>query len=368
MKVLFHLGHPAHFHLFKNVITELIKRGHQTYILIKKKDVLEDLLKESGFEYSNILPQGRKDNRFSIFIGQLKQNFRLFNFCLFKNLDILVGTSVSISHVGKILKIPSVIVNEDDSDAVPLFAKLAYPWASSILAPKVCDVGEKWIGKTIFYEGYHELAYLHPNNFTPQKSIVEKYFSVSERYFIIRFAKLGAHHDDGVSGITDEIALKLIKILKPFGNVFITSERRLIKDLDMYRVNISPSDIHHVMAFSSLYIGDSQTMAAESGVLGIPFIRFNDFVGRISYLEELELKYKLGYGINTNKVDLLYKTLNSLLNEKNRSTIFQLRRHEMLSDKLDLSAFMTWFIENYPNSINKLKITPEYQLKFKGLI
>jgi len=42
--------------------------------------------------------------------------------------------------------------------------------------------------------------------------------------------------------------------------------------------------MHHVMAFASLYIGDSQTMAAEAGVLGVPFVRFNDFVGRIGYL------------------------------------------------------------------------------------
>lgn len=52
-----------------------------------------------------------------------------------------------------------------------------------------------------------------------------------------------------------------------------------------------------MMAFASLYIGDSQTMAAEAGILGVPFVRFNDFVGRIGYLRELEDKYELGYRI-----------------------------------------------------------------------
>jgi predicted glycosyltransferase len=33
-----------------------------------------------------------------------------------------------------------------------------------------------------------------------------------------------------------------------------------------------------------LYIGDSQTMAAEAAVLGIPSIRFNSFVGKLVYL------------------------------------------------------------------------------------
>ena len=57
---------------------------------------------------------------------------------------------------------------------------------------------------------------------------------------------------------------------------------------EKYRIKINPLDMHHVMAFASLYIGDSQTMAAEAGVLGVPFVRFNDFVGRLSYLHELE--------------------------------------------------------------------------------
>ena len=56
--------------------------------------------------------------------------------------------------------------------------------------------------------------------------------------------------------------------------------------------------MHHVMAFASLYIGDSQTMAAEAGFLGVPFVRFNDFVGSIGYLRELEDVYELGYGIH----------------------------------------------------------------------
>ena len=61
------------------------------------------------------------------------------------------------------------------------------------------------------------------------------------------------------------------------------------------------------MSFAKIYFGDSQTMAAESGVLGVPFIRFNDFVGKISYLDELENNYKLGFGINTNNNKKLYK-------------------------------------------------------------
>ena len=117
-------------------------------------------------------------------------------------------------------------------------------------------------------------------------------------YFFLRFASLNAHHDSGIKGINTEVAQRLIEILSPHGRINITSERPLEPQFEQYRIKINPLDMHHVMAFASLYIGDSQTMAAEAGVLGLPFVRFNDFVGRIGYLRELEDKYELGYGIH----------------------------------------------------------------------
>ena len=47
MKILIYLGHPAHFHLYKFVIANWRANGHNVLILIKKKDILEDLLKNA---------------------------------------------------------------------------------------------------------------------------------------------------------------------------------------------------------------------------------------------------------------------------------------------------------------------------------
>lgn len=364
MKILFHLGHPAHFHLFKNVIRSVEAKGHQAQILIKKKDVLEDLLKESGFSYSNILPHGRKNSKTGIALGQLKQDFKLFQYAIKNKPDIMAGTSVAISHVGKLLGIPAINVNEDDAEVVPLYARLAYPWANQIVAPECCSVG-KWIKKKVSYNSYHELAYLHPDTFNPDREVVKKYFPVDNNYFIIRFAQLNAHHDEGIKGINLKVAEKMIDILRPHGKVYITSERALESELEPYRIKINPSDMHHVMAFAQLYIGDSQTMAAEAGVLGIPFIRFNDFVGRIGYLNELENKYKLGFGIKPENSELLLDKIKELLMLENRNQVFQQRREKMLADKINLADFLTWFLETYPESIKTIKENSDYQYNFK---
>jgi len=365
MHYLFYLGHPAHFHLFRNTIQTLKLRGHKISLLIKKKDILEDLLKLCEIPYLNILPEGRGDSKTGLAIGVLKRDIRLFRFCLNNRPDLMIGTSVEIGHIGTILNIPSLNVNEDDANCVPMYSKLGYPFSSYILSPSVCKNG-RWEGKSIKYEGYHELAYLHPTVFMPSKEVLLRYLTKEEPYSLIRFAKLNAHHDKGVKGITADIARNLILVLEKFGKVFITSERQLEPEFESYRISINPIDIHHIMAFAQVYIGDSQTMAAESGVLGVPFFRFNDFVGRLGYLNELENKYELGYGILPSNPEILYTKVEEVLQMKNRFNTFQSRRQTMLNDKIRLSGFLTWFIENYPSSVEIMSKDPGYQFNFKS--
>ena len=119
-------------------------------------------------------------------------------------------------------------------------------------------------------------------------------------------------------------------------------------------------DMHHVMAFASLYIGDSQTMAAEAGVLGVPFVRFNDFVGRIGYLRELEDTYHLGFGIKASapgSVDQLCSRVEELvsMDSTERRKVFQQRRQQMLEEKIDCAKFLTDFIEQYPQSAEQTR-------------
>ena len=90
-----------------------------------------------------------------------------------------------------------------------------------------------------------------------------------------------------------------------------------------YRLKINPLDIHHVITFASLYIGDSQSMAVEAAMLGVPSIRFNDFAGKISVLEELEHKYGLTYGIKTDQPERLFEKINELLAMPNLKVLKQ---------------------------------------------
>lgn len=362
MNVAVFLGHPAHFHLFRNVIIGLIDRNVNVQIVIKKKDILETLVRDAGYDYT-VIREGRSNSKLGLVKSVLQMEFEMIKFIKKNKTDLLIGSTLSFA-ARYISGIQVLVTGEDDADVVPMYAGMVYPFASEIITPAVCDNG-KYEKKSLKYNSYHELAYLHPNHFTPDKKIVEKYFSAEKPYFILRFAKLNAHHDSGIQGINTNIAQNLIDLLKPHGDIYITAERELEPQFEPYRIKIDPLDMHHVMAFAQLYIGDSQTMAAEAGVLGVPFVRFNDFVGRIGYLRELEDDYQLGFGIKTNELAKLYQTVQDLIDMPDRVTVFQHRRQKMLSEKIDYAKFLTWFIENYPQSKTIMTDNPDYQYKFR---
>ena len=364
MNILIQLSHPAHFHLYHQTITNLMNDGHQVHILIKSKDILEDLLKASDLPYCNINERAHRKNKLGIFMDMFCRDLKIFFYCCKHKIDLLTGSTAEVAHVGWLLRKSRINTGEDDASVVPLFFKMAGPFIQTELSPVTCNNG-KYECKTVHYAGYHKLAYLHPYVFQPSKEVVTRYFDPNTPYFLLRFAKLKAYHDGGAAGITTDVAKQLIEMLEPYGRVFITSERELEPQFERYRLNINPLDIHHVMAFSTLYIGDSQSMAVEAAMLGVPSIRFNSFVGKIGVLEELQNRYELTYGIPSNEHQTLFSKVQEMLDDPLLHKKFQMRRQAMLADKIDVSAFFTWFIENYPESKRIMKENPDYQYNFK---
>jgi hypothetical protein len=341
---LFYLGHPAHYHNVSVVIRKLSEQGFRVVLVARSKDVLFELLEGVPYEIIFLKPRKGK-SKLSLIKTVLFREFKLLHLALKYKPKMLIGTDIVIAHVGKLLSIPSVILNEDDAREVPFLAKYGFKYATTVFSPNCCNI-DPYQNK-IGYNGYHELAYLHPNYFKPDKSKILDLVKEGEKYFILRFAELTAHHDEGKKGINLTIAKKLIHQLSSFGRVYITSERKLESDLEAYRIKINPKNIHHALYYADLYIGDSQTMAAESAVLGTPSIRFNDFVGKLGYLEELEHKFGLTFGFTTNQVEALYQKVTELVKNESIKEIFGKRRDNMLNDCQDIvQVWTTYFIEN----------------------
>lgn len=341
-KLFFFLNHPAHYHLFKHGINHFIEAGYRVKVGIVRKDVLEDLVKAEKWDYVNLFPEGRRSDWLPVLVtavmNLIKAEIRLFAWNRQDKPHLLIGTEGTLAHTGTMLKIPSILFNEDDTKATPENL-VFYPFAKRLVLPECCDPG-KWVSKRVSYKGYHELAYLHPDVFTPDPDIARRVLGEDGPYFILRLASLTASHDAGVSGIDNAIARRVIELLKPHGRVFITAERPLRSEFEPYRLKIDPKDIFHVLAEAELCIGDSQTMAAESAVLGTPSIRFNGFVGRLGYLEELERTYHLTRGVPSGQHEELYRVIEEFLAMPCRKETWRNRRTVMFDECADVRQVM----------------------------
>lgn len=357
MKVLVALNHPAHYYVFKYTVQNLTILGHDVKYVIKEKDILEKLLLSENVEYIKINEKRqRKSTVFSVVTNGIlelaKQDYYLLKLVKEWMPNLMIGTDIAITHVGRILSIPSFVFNEDDFEINQLFCKASYPFATKIIAPEICSVG-KYIHKKIPYNGIQKMAYLHPKYFKPNFDLISNIVGKDEKYFLIRLVSLTSGHDiEGKhTGINESIIDNLIEMLEKHGRVFINNEGKINPRFEKYRLQIKPNLMHHFLAFSTMLIGDSQTMCAEAGLLGTPFIRFNDFVCKISYLNEIENTYHLGFGIITKYPEKVVEKASEIIEIQQLKEIWQKRKERIFEEKVDPTEFYTNLIIQQLNGI-----------------
>ena len=366
MKILLFFAHPSKYHAFKHTINALIRNGHKVELLIIKKDILEDLVQTEDWNYKNIFPNGRKIRGIPVYLGASINFIRtiaiLLKYVWNKKYDLFF-TDDLLTIVGRLKNVPTIHFQDDDLSAVPE-SSIILGTASVVLSPKSTNLG-RFNKKKIPIYTYKELGSLHPRYFSPDYRIIKEINREENKYFLIRLVSHKSTHDVNKKGISNDKLKILIDILEKKGKIFISSEREIPKEYDKYRLKIEPRDIAHVLFYAQLFISDSQTMTSEAAMLGVPSIRYNDFVGKLSVMEEKEKEYELTFGFRSNEFERLILKLNELLEMSNLKEEFQERRQKMLSRCIDLNTFLIWFLENFPKSAEILKENPDYQLKFR---
>jgi len=348
MKILIDVGHPAHVHFFRNAINEWEDRGHEVIITARDKDVALSLLKACGFNYIYL---GKSEKgTLNKGLNMLKLDYNLLKLTKKLKPDVMLGIhDPYIAQVGRLARRPSIIFTDTE---LVRYTWLVFPFSSTICTPASfkLNLGSKHVK----YNGYHELAYLHPNYFEPNPRILEEAnLSRDDEYIIVRFISWSAYHDSDLRGLSSEIGL--IKALEKYGQVFISSERRLNKELEKYRLPVPPEKIHHLLYYAQLYIGEGGTMAAEAAILGTPAIHIEstsnglasgNFTGNF-----LELRDKYGLLYFYPNQDQALKKAEELLEEgKAVKKMWKIKRKKLVEDKIDVTEWMVNFVENYPES------------------
>lgn len=338
MRIIVEVGHPAHVHLFRHAIHLFREHGHKVKIVARKKDVALQLLDEYGLEYTSISTQ--REGTLGLMVELLERDWRLFRIARVFDPDVFLSLSMCSAHVATLLGKTSIVF--DDTEHARLERVGCLPFATVICTPDAykLDLGHKQVR----YKGYHELAYLHPNRFTPNPKVLSE-IGLTEKdiYFIVRFVSWGAAHDVGYRGFSDSGKRRLIAELGKLGRVIITSEAQLPPDFEPYRMSVSPAGIHDLLAYSSLYIGEGATMASEAALLGVPSIYVNPLP--LGYIED-EGRYGLLYRLPDESAAI--ERAIALASTPDVRAEWQCKRQRLLQDKIDVTAWMVDFVERYP--------------------
>ncbi len=359
MKIFIDIGHPAHVHYFRNFITLMQANGHEFFVSARERSIIHYLL-----QYYRIAFYNRGKGRNGIF-GKLWYmliaDYKLFIQSIKFRPDIYMSfASPYAAQVAWLLRKPHIVL--DDTEHAKFGHMFYKPFSKIFLNPQCFkkDFGKRQIR----FNSYTELFYLHEKYFEPQPAVLSSMgLTVTDKFVLLRFVSWEANHDIGHSGLNIDIKKSLVNLFLGKGfKVFISSEAPN-KDpfFDPFLIKIASEKIHDVLNYCELFVAESGTMASEAAILGTPVVYVNS-LPLMGYLEEEQIAGMLFHFPSSLGV---IEKVEELLSTPNFKESFQTRCQQMLSTKIDPTAFMVWFIENSPQSVQVMRENGEYQDRFK---
>lgn len=357
MKIFIDIGHPAHVHYFRNFIKVMENKGHEFCISARDKEVTHSLLNHYKIKYSS-RGKGRRSLAGKLYYLH-QANYIIFKLLRKFKPDICLSFgSPYLAHISKLLGKPHIAF--DDTEHAEFEHLLYVPFTECILTP---DSFRKNFGhKHIRFLASMDMAYLHPKYFDSDIRYLEEDGLKGKKYFFLRFVNWDAAHDIGHRGFSFKGKARIIENLTNFGEVIISSEGNLPYEFRKYLYRGDPYKIHTLLQYADLFIGESGSMATEAAVLGTPAIIVNTGAKYFGVFEHIRKFGNLFYYENEIPAIEKIKDLLSKTDFKNNSIQ---NAQEYVRQSINLTDFMVWFIENYPDSFEIMKKNPGYQNNFK---
>lgn len=332
MRYLIFTNTPAHVHLYRNAISRLQSLGHDVLVLGRDYGCTVDLLEWYDLPYE---VYGACDTtRFSLFRNLPGHYAQILLATRSFDPDLVFGMGAYAAHAGLFSRTRTILLL--DSEPTTVDHLISRPFADTLLTPAAF---RKDLGSNHYvFEGFKETAYLHPETFSPDPTVIENLGVGDGDYAIVRFNAFGSHHDLNRSGFTPTQRRDLIEHLAEVTTVVVSDEGGDIDlgSLPAREFDLHPAQLHDALAEASLLVADTQTMVTEAAMVGTPAIRSNSFVGEDDMGNFLELE-KCGLIHNLQSFDDVWTTAVDLLTTEGIDDTWQQRRREYLATRVNLT-------------------------------
>ena len=181
-KIIIGLYHYPHVNFFKNAITVLKNLGHKIEVVLRDRgDLIPIFEKEIPSVPFKVIGKHRKTT-INKFRELLRNDLETINYLRNKDYDIVTGVSgINLSHAARLLGKPSIMFDDDPQDYTTF--ELYRLFTDRIILPKYTTAAGLKIKK---YNGFKELAHLHPKYFEPNRDILKRYDLKAEKYVFVR--------------------------------------------------------------------------------------------------------------------------------------------------------------------------------------
>jgi uncharacterized protein len=333
--ILIDISHPAHVHLFRNAAYAWKALGHNLLFTALDRETIVYLLNYYQFPYRVVYK--RRKGKLGLVSELLLRPFPSYIAARQFKPDLFVSFgNPTIGLPARLMGKPYITFT-DTEHATEQHASFK-PFATLIATP---DVFTRDLGpKQVRYAGFHELMYLHPDEFTPNPHELESLgLKPEDRFFVVRFVAWGATHDVGESGFSAADKRALLRELSAQGKVLLSVENGTIdEEFRPLVTTFAPEKVHHLLAFATMYIGEGGTMLTEAALLGTPAIFVSTL--RAGNWDHLRDQYGLLYFYDTG-LEALQKA-RELLAMPDLKAVWAERRAKMLADKINPTP---WLVE-----------------------
>jgi predicted glycosyltransferase len=331
MRILIEAHHPAHIHFFKNAARIWCDRGDEVLMLGRDRDVMAKLLTAYDWIPHKLLTSQRKNNRIP-FAELLQRQGKVGSEALKFRPDVLLSVMGSYAQTAWLLRVPNIVFT--DSERQSFNHTIAHPFATRIYTPECFwkDLGSKQRK----YRGYHELAFLHPNRFTPRHEVLQLLGGVrAHEYIIIRVSEFNTLHDIGKSGFGDSFDRFVTEANEQYRVFLVPEGGKLPAKWEHLRFSMPPDYFHDALAFARFVVTEGASTASECAMLGIPSIYVNPTVH--GYCEDLERR---GLMFIYREPEPALRKMRALLKELEPRDHWQRLRQDMLGQHIDVTGFI----------------------------
>lgn len=280
MNIWFDFGHIPQYNFGCALIQKLAAEGHTIYVTVLQRGRLYAIAQQELADLSNVHVYAIGNHGLTkwsaIWNANVKRIIKMFCWAWGKHIDCAISSTLPCALVAKLIGAKMFAYTDDTQRGT-------YPWIirfctteTNLLVP---PEGKLAIQKTTVLNALKEWAYLAPNVFRPNATVLDKYGVQPKQYIFLREVSVGTVNYAGqaagairdvasvienrrIEGIEDR-RLKVLFSLEE-------KNRRAEYPDDWILLQEPIEDIHSLIYYSAGLVSSGDSMAREAALLGVP--------------------------------------------------------------------------------------------------